>query len=225
MIQAIDISKEYRTGDVMFKALSNINLNIEEGDYVTFYGPSGSGKTSLVNVFGLLESPTSGELVFDGYSVIAMTEQQRLFYRRGKIGYLFSHPRLVEELSVFENIELPLIYQKVKKNERKERVLKVIGEMNLLHRKKYFPNDLTALEKQKVSLARALVTEPMVIIADEPTGKLNSTNGDEIIQLLNKINENGVAVLIFTHSASVAAKGRKVVHLFDGHLVRENIMK
>ncbi len=225
MIQAIDISKEYRTGEVVQQALSNINLNVERGDYVTFYGPSGSGKSSLVNIMGLLDYPTSGELMFDGQSVVSMNERQRLMYRRGRIGYLFRNSRLVEELSVYENVELPLVYQKIKKSERKQRVLKVLGEMNLMHRQKYFLKDLTEVEKQKASIARAVVVDPLVIIADEPTGKLNSTDGLEILDILNRVNENGTTLMVFTHSESVAAKGQKIVHVFDGHLVREKILR
>ncbi|MCW3787829.1 ABC transporter ATP-binding protein [Plebeiibacterium sediminum] len=225
MIQAVDISKEYRTGNVMHQALSNINLNVERGDYVTFYGPSGSGKSSLVNILGLLDYPSSGELIFDGQSVVNMNERQRLMYRRGRIGYLFSSSRLVEELTVYENIELPLVYQKIKKTDRKQRVLKIISELNLTHRKNYFPKDLTGVEKQKVAIARAIIIEPLVIIADEPTGKLNSAEGVEILDILNRINENGTTIMVFTHSESVAAKGQKIVQVFDGHLVREKMLK
>eukprot|EP01155_Anaeramoeba_flamelloides_P018197 Anaeramoba_flamelloidesa569453_19.p1 GENE.a569453_19~~a569453_19.p1 ORF type:complete len:226 (-),score=28.60 a569453_19:102-779(-) len=225
MIQAIDISKEYRTGEVVHQALSNINLNVERGDYVTFYGPSGSGKSSLVNILGLLDYPTSGELIFDGQSVVDMNERQRLMYRRGRVGYLFSDSRLVEELSVYENVELPLVYQKIKKAERKQRVLKVLSEMNLMHRQKYFLKDLTGVEKQKASIARAVVIDPLVIIADEPTGKLNSSDGLEVLDILNRINENGTAIMVFTHSESVAAKGQKIVQVFDGHLVREKMLR
>ncbi len=225
MLQAIDISKEYRSGEVVQKALNNINLFIEKGDYVVFYGPSGSGKTSLVNIFGLLEYPSSGDLILDGQSVVSMNERQRLEYRKDKIGFVFSNSRLIEELTVYENIELPLVYQKIKKAERKQRVLKVLGELNLTHRKKYFSKDLTMVERQKVAIARAIVTNPMVIIADEPTGKLSSTEGNEILSLLNELNETGMTVLLFTHSSTVATKGQKIVQLFDGHLVRENILK
>ncbi len=225
MIQAIDISKEYRSGEVVYKALYNINLFIEKGDYVSFYGPSGSGKTSLVNLFGLLECPSSGDLIMDGQSVVKMDDRQRLEYRKARIGYLFSDPRLIEELTVYENIELPLIYRKEKKSNRKRRVLEVLNELNLMHRKKYFPKDLTMLEKQKVAIARAIVSNPLLIIADEPTGKLNSTEGEEILSILNVLNETGITILLFTHSKSVATKSQKVVQLFDGHLVRENIMK
>ncbi len=223
MIQAIDISKEYRSGEVVCKALNNINLFIEKGDYVAFYGPSGSGKTSLVNIFGLLEYPSSGDLVIDGQSVVNLDERQRLEYRKGQIGYLFSNPRLIEELSVYENIELPLIYQKVKKTERKQKVLHFLGELNLMHRKKYFPKDLTMLEKQKVAIVRAIVSNPVILIADEPTARLNSTEGEEVLSILNRLNETGLTVLLFTHSSGVATMGQKVVQLFDGHLVRENI--
>ncbi|MCW3804981.1 ABC transporter ATP-binding protein [Plebeiibacterium marinum] len=225
MLQVKDISKEYRNGELVRVALSNININVNPGDFVMFYGPSGSGKTCLANIIGLLEYPSSGDLIFMDASVTELSERDRLLFRRGKIGYLFSESRLIEELTVYENIELPLVYLKMKKAERKTRVLKVLEDFNMLHRKKQFPKDLTAVQKQKVAIARAIVVEPSVLIADEPTGNLSTTEGDEILDMLSVVNESGITVLGFTHSGKVAGRGQKVVQLIDGHLVRENLLK
>lgn len=225
MLQAINISKEYRSGELSHIALSNINFYIEEGDYVMFLGPSGSGKTSLVNIVGMLDYPTSGDLLFKGKSVVTMNNKERLIYRRGEIGYVFNEARLIEELTIAENIALPLVYKKIKRSERKKRVAEVLGHMNLSHRKNHFPKDLTTLQQQKVSIARAIVSEPSLIIADEPTANLNSTDGSEVLRILSEINEKGTTVLFFTHSAIIAGRGNRVVELFDGHLVGENAMK
>jgi putative ABC transport system ATP-binding protein len=225
MLQAINISKEYRSGEPSHIALSNINFYIEEGDYVMFLGPSGSGKTSLVNIVGMLDYPTSGDLLFKGKSVVEMNNKERLIFRRGEIGYVFNEARLIEELTIAENIALPLVYKKIKRSERKRKVADVLGQMNLLHRKNHFPKDLTSLQQQKASIARAMVSEPSLVIADEPTANLNSTDGSEILRILSEINEKGTTLLFFTHSAIVAGRGNRVVELFDGHLVGENAMK
>ncbi len=225
MLQTIDLTKEYRGREVSYVALSNININIERGDYVSFYGPSGSGKTTLLNILGVLDKPTSGALFFNGKSLANVDDKQRLEYRRGKIGYLFSDAKLIDELTIFENVELPLLYSKETRKNRKELVYEVLGAMNILHRKDSFPNELTAVQQQKVSIARAIVTKPLLLIADEPTGNLNTIDGDEILRVLNDINESGTTLLVFTHALVVAQKGQRIVQMIDGHLVSDHTVK
>ncbi len=222
MLQAIDISKEYRKGQLTSSILSNINLDLNSGEYLSIYGPSGSGKTSLLNIIGLLDLPSAGEFIFKEQKTSQLSEKERLSLRRKEIGYIFSAPNLIDELTVAENIELPLLYQKVKKRERIERVSVLLGEFNLLHRKKFFPNDLSGIEQQKVAIARALIINPSLILADEPSRLLNSSDGNEILDLLSNINDNGTSVILFTHERRIADRSRKTVQLFDGHLLLDN---
>ncbi len=225
MLQAIEISKKYRKGELTSTILSNINLDINTGEFLAVLGPSGSGKSSLLNIVGLLDLPSNGELIFDGHNISKLNERERLDLRRQKIGYIFSDANLIDELTVAENVELPLLYQKVKKRERKEQVGILLGDMNLLHRKNSFPKDLSDVEQQKVAIARALVIKPSLILADEPTALLNSTDGNEVLELLDKINDKGTSVILFTHAQRIAERGRKLVQLFDGHLLLDSTIK
>ena len=225
MLQAIDITKKYRKGQLSATVLSNINLDVNEGEYLSILGPSGSGKTSLLNIVGMLDIPTNGEIIINQHKVSNYTEKERLNFRRKEIGYIFNEANLIEELTVAENVELPLLYQKVKKKERIERVSSLLGEMNILHRKKFHPTDLNELEQQKVAIARAMVIEPSLLLVDEPTGKLNSSDGNELLDILGKINDQGITIILFTHARRIAERTRKVVQLFDGHILLDNVIK
>ncbi|GAF04516.1 ABC transporter ATP-binding protein [Saccharicrinis fermentans] len=225
MLQAIEISKEYRKGQITTTVLSNINIEINAGEYLMVLGPSGSGKTTLLNILGFLDKPTKGSLHFKGQDICHLSDKERLALRRQEIGYVFKEANLIDELTVSENIELPLLYQKIKKRARTERVKILLGEMNLLHRKKNYPHELSALEQQKVAIARAMVIRPSVIFADEPTGDLNSADGSEILDVLGKINDNGTALILFTHAKSIIGRAQKLVQLFDGHLLLDNVIK
>ena len=225
MLQAVEISKKYRKGAITSSILNNINLDINAGEFLSVLGPSGSGKTSLFNILGLLDSFDSGHLSINNTNTSQLNDKQKLKLRRKQIGYIFSDANLVDELTVSENVELPLLYQKVKKRERIEQVSVLLGEMNLLHKKSTFPSDLTLLQQQKVAIARALVIKPTLILADEPTGLLNSAEGNEILDILGKINDNGTTVMLFTHSRRIAERSRKIVQLYDGHLILDNSFK
>ncbi|MGQ1785118.1 MULTISPECIES: ABC transporter ATP-binding protein [unclassified Saccharicrinis] len=225
MLQAVEISKEYRKGQIMSSVLSNINIEVNAGEYLAVVGPSGSGKTTLLNILGFLDKPTSGKLVFKHQNICKLNDKERLAVRRQEIGYVFSEANLIDELTVSENVELPLLYQKVNKRNRIERVRLLLGEMNLLHRKKLYPNELSAIEQQKVAIARAMVIHPSLILADEPSGNLNSAEGSEILDVLGKINDNGTAIVLFTHARRIAERARKSVQLFDGHLLLDKVLK
>ncbi len=222
MIQIVDIYKEYRKGELKSAVLSNINIDISEGDYIVVYGPSGSGKTSLLNIIGLLDQPNSGNLIYNDQHISSLSSKQILELRRNKIGYIFSDANLIDELTISENIELPLLYQKIKKRKRVEKVNKQLAEMNLLHRKNAFPENLTMVQQQKVAIARAQIIQPSLVLVDEPTANLNSSDGDEILDLLGKINDCGTTIVLFTHSTRVAQRGRKTLQLFDGHLLLDS---
>ena len=225
MLQITEISKKYRKGEITSTVLNNINIEVKTGEYLSLLGPSGSGKTTLLNIIGMLDAPSSGQLAFNGIDTGLLNDKQKLKLRRKEIGYIFNKANLIDELTVAENVELPLLYQKIKKRERIEQVSVLLGEMNLLHKKKSFPGDLTALQQQKVAIARALVIKPSLILADEPTGLLNSTEGEEILDLLDKINDSGTTVLLFTHARRIAERSRKTVQLFDGHLLLDSNLK
>lgn len=225
MLQAIELIKEYRTGEIVSVALSNININVEKGEFLSVLGPSGSGKTSLVNTLGMLDMPTTGEIIINGQKSKGLNNKERLTLRRKELGYIFSDPKLIDELTIYENIELPLLYQKVNRKVRAERIHYLLGEMNLLHLKKQFPIDLSGIQQQKVSIARAIANKPSLILADEPTGNLNSANGDEILNILSRINDDGTTLIVFTHSERVAEKGQRILQMFDGHLVMDSALK
>ncbi|TLX76019.1 ABC transporter ATP-binding protein [Labilibacter sediminis] len=225
MLQTIEIVKEYRNKEINSVALSNINLNVDKGEYLTVLGPSGSGKTSLVNILGLLDPPSSGTLIINDQEINSLNDKEKLSIRKKEIGFIFKDAKLIEELTIAENIELPLVYQKIKRKDRNERVSSLLGQMNLLHRKNHYVSSLSSLQKQKVAIARALSYNPSIIIADEPTGLLNSADGDEILDILSNINDNGTSLLVFTHSDRVAERGQRIVQLFDGHLIMDSALK
>ncbi len=225
MIQTIDLKKEYKIGDVAHVALSNINIHINAGEFVSFYGPSGSGKSSLAKIIGFLEKSTSGRYYFNGMQVSDLNDKELVRLRKENIGYVFSDSKLIEDMSVYSNLELPLIYLKVKKKERKELITKILTDFKLLHKLNKYPKDLTVLQRQMVSVARAAISSPKVIIADEPTGHLNSSDGEELLNILNSMNEKGITLLMFTHDNGIANLGRRIIRVFDGHVISEKVMR
>jgi putative ABC transport system ATP-binding protein len=223
MIETRNLKKIYTTEEVETTALDNVNLNVKEGEFVAIMGPSGCGKSTLLNILGLLDNPTEGNYHFAGEDVSGRTERQRANLRKGNIGFVFQSFNLIDELTVYENIELPLLYLKIPVNERKEKVLKAMDQMKITHRKSHFPQQLSGGQQQRVAVARAIVGKPKLILADEPTGNLDSSNGDEVMGLLTELHETGATIIIVTHSQAYADYSQRIIHLFDGHIVGENM--
>jgi putative ABC transport system ATP-binding protein len=223
MIKTIDLIKIFRTEEVETTALNKVNLNIEKGEFVAIMGPSGCGKSTLLNIIGLLDNPTGGKYFFNDEEVSKFRERQRTNLRKGNIGFVFQSFNLIDELTVYENVELPLLYLKVSPAERRRKVNEVLERMKITHRKKHFPQQLSGGQQQRVAISRAVVTKPMLILADEPTGNLDSTNGEEVMNLLTELNSEGTTIVMVTHSPSDADKAHRIVQLFDGHIVTENI--
>ena len=188
-------------------------------------GPSGCGKSTLLNIIGLLDNPSSGELHFLDQEVSKYSERQRTNLRKANIGFVFQSFNLIDELTVFENVELPLLYLNIPSSERKKKVEEVLERMKILHRKKHFPQQLSGGQQQRVAISRAVVTNPKLILADEPTGNLDSANGEEVMKLLTELNKEGTSIVMVTHSPSDAEYAHRIVQLFDGHVVTENIKK
>lgn len=225
MLRTIDLSKVYRTDEVETTALNGVSVEISDGEFVSIMGPSGCGKSTLLNILGLLDSPTSGEYVFAGQEVGSMNERQRAKMRKGNIGFIFQSFNLIDELSVYENVELPLLYLGTSPSERKERVEEALKRTQIAHRRGHFPQQLSGGQQQRVAVARAVVATPKLILADEPTGNLDSTNGEEVMNLLRELNDAGTTIVMVTHSPADAEYSHRVVHLFDGQVVTENFMK
>jgi putative ABC transport system ATP-binding protein len=225
MIKTNDLTKIYRTDEVETTALNNVNVEIRDGEFVAIMGPSGCGKSTLLNVIGLLDNPSSGEMYFLDEEVSKYKEKQRTNLRKANIGFIFQSFNLIDELTVYENVELPLLYLKMSGSERKKRVEEVLDRMKIAHRRKHFPQQLSGGQQQRVAVARAVVTKPKLILADEPTGNLDSANGEEVMDLLTQLNEEGTTIVMVTHSPSHAEYSHRIVQLFDGHIVTENIQK
>jgi putative ABC transport system ATP-binding protein len=223
MIKTKNLKKVYLTEEVETTAVNNVNFEVKEGEFVSIMGPSGCGKSSLLNLIGLLDSPSDGEFYFLGQEVSKYSERQRANLRKHNIGFVFQSFNLIDELTVFENIELPLLYQKVSPTDRKNRVTEVMERIQIMHRKNHFPQQLSGGQQQRVAVARAIVGSPKLILADEPTGNLDSTHGEEVMEMLSKLNEAGTTIIMVTHSPAYAEYGNRVVHLFDGHIVTENM--
>ncbi len=223
MIKTIDLKKVYTTEEVETTALNRVNIEINEGEFVAIMGPSGCGKSTLLNLLGLLDNPTEGEYHFLGREVSGFSERQRANLRKANIGFVFQSFNLIDELTVFENVELPLLYLGVPANERKSRVSEVLENMQIMHRKNHFPQQLSGGQQQRVAVARAVVAKPKMILADEPTGNLDSAHGEEVMKLLTSLNETGTTVIMVTHSPSDAEYSHRIIHLFDGHVVTENV--
>ncbi len=223
MIKTESLKKVYTTEEVETTALNNVNFAVKEGEFVSIMGPSGCGKSTLLNLIGMLDNPTDGEYHFLGEEVSRYSERKRANIRKQNIGFVFQSFNLIDELTVYENIELPLLYQKVSATDRKKRVTEVMEKMQIMHRKNHFPQQLSGGQQQRVAVARALVGNPKLILADEPTGNLDSTHGEEVMELLSSLNANGTTIIMVTHSPAYAEYGNRVVHLFDGHIVTENL--
>jgi putative ABC transport system ATP-binding protein len=224
MIKTNDLTKIFRTEEVETTALNKVTLNVKEGEYVAVMGPSGCGKSTLLNILGLLDNPSSGSYIFNGTEVANLKERDRTIFRKGNIGFVFQSFNLIDELNVYENVELPLIYLKMKTGERKKRVEDVLERMKISHRAKHFPQQLSGGQQQRVAIARAVVANPKLILADEPTGNLDSKNGIEVINLLTELNKEGTTIIMVTHSDRDAGYAHRIVNLFDGQVVTEKIM-
>jgi putative ABC transport system ATP-binding protein len=224
MIKTNDLTKIFRTEEVETTALNKVTLNVKEGEYVAVMGPSGCGKSTLLNILGLLDNPSSGSYIFNGTEVANLKERDRTIFRKGNIGFVFQSFNLIDELNVYENVELPLIYLKMKSGERKKRVEDVLERMKISHRAKHFPQQLSGGQQQRVAIARAVVANPKLILADEPTGNLDSKNGIEVINLLTELNKEGTTIIMVTHSDRDAGYAHRIVNLFDGQVVTEKIM-
>jgi putative ABC transport system ATP-binding protein len=225
MIKTEELVKVFRTDEVETTALNKINLDIKQGEFIAIMGPSGCGKSTLLNIIGLLDNPSDGRYFFNGVEVAKYRESQRTNLRKGNIGFVFQSFNLIDELNVNENIELPLLYLKMSARERKKRVDAVLERMQISHRRKHFPQQLSGGQQQRVAIARAVVASPKLILADEPTGNLDSANGEEVMRLLEELNGDGTTIVMVTHSPAHAERAHRVVHLFDGHVVTENIRK
>ncbi|MBN1388897.1 MAG: ABC transporter ATP-binding protein [Bacteroidales bacterium] len=225
MIKTEDLTKIFRTEEVETTALKNVNLEVNEKDFVAIMGPSGCGKSTLLNILGLLDNPTSGNYQFNGSEVARLKERQRTIFRKGNIGFVFQSFNLIDELTVYENVELPLIYLKMKSSERKQLVNNVLERMKIGHRSKHFPQQLSGGQQQRVAIARSVVANPKLILADEPTGNLDSKNGDEVMNLLTELNKEGTTIVMVTHSHHDADFAHRIINLFDGEIVTENKTK
>ena len=214
MIEINDISKVFRTSEVETVALNHVSLNVEEGEFVAIMGPSGCGKSTLLNILGLLDNPTEGSYKLIGQEVADLHEKERTRVRKGKLGFVFQSFNLIDELNVYENVELPLTYLNIKASERRRMVDNILHRMNISHRAKHFPQ-----QQQRVAIARAVVTNPKLILADEPTGNLDSKNGAEVMNLLTELNREGTTIIMVTHSQHDASFAHRTIHLFDGSIV------
>ncbi len=222
MIKIENLKKSFRTEEVETLALNGVNLNVEEGEFVAIMGPSGCGKSTLLNIIGMLDNPTDGTYHFASHEVGGLKENQRTKIRKGNLGFVFQSFNLIDELTVFENVELPLIYLNVKKSEREQKVRKVLERMKIAHREKHFPQQLSGGQQQRVAIARAVVTNAKLILADEPTGNLDSKNGIEVMNLLTELNQEGTTIVMVTHSDRDSHYAHRIINLFDGQIVTES---
>lgn len=225
MIETKNLRKIYTTEEVETTALNKVNLKVKDGEFVAVMGPSGCGKSTLLNILGLLDNPSDGEYHFLDEEVSKFSEKKRAQLRKQNIGFVFQSFNLIDELTVYENVELPLLYLKVPSSERKTRVNEALEQMQLVPRKNHFPQQLSGGQQQRVAVARAIVGRPKLILADEPTGNLDSANGEEVMSILTKLHEEGTTIVMVTHSPAYADYGQRTIHLFDGHIVTENINK
>jgi len=223
MIKTSDLQRVYTTDEVETTALNNVNIEISPGEFVAIMGPSGCGKSTLLNILGLLDNPSGGEYFFYDQEVSKYSERQRANLRKANIGFVFQSFNLIDELTVFENVELPLFYLGVSSSDREKRVNEVLENMQMMHRKNHFPQQLSGGQQQRVAVARAIIAKPKLILADEPTGNLDSTHGEEVMKLLTDLNEAGTTIAMVTHSSAQSEYAHRVIHLFDGHVVTENI--
>lgn len=223
MIKTEKLSMLFTTEEVQTKALNEVTLHVEQGEFVAIMGPSGCGKSTLLNILGTLDSPTSGSYFFEGKQVDKMNENQLTALRKNNLGFIFQSFNLIDELTVYENVELPLVYMGIKTLQRKEKVNKVLEKVNLLHRANHYPQQLSGGQQQRVAIARAVVTDCKLLLADEPTGNLDSVNGVEVMELLSELNRQGTTIIIVTHSQRDATYAHRIIRLLDGQIVSENI--
>ena len=221
MIKLENLTKVYRTDEIESTALNQVSFNINKGEFVSIMGPSGCGKSTLLNILGLLDKPESGSYKFLEEEVSHFNEKQRSNVRKKNVGFIFQNFNLIDELTVFENIELPLIYNKIKSSERKKRVNEIIEKMGISHRSSHFPQQLSGGQQQRVAVARALVTKPPLVLADEPTGNLDSSNGNEVMELMCELHEEGTTIIMVTHSAHDASYSNRIINLLDGQVISE----
>ncbi len=222
MIKITDLEKYYKTDELQTIALNKLSFEVKEGEFVAIMGPSGCGKSTLLNILGMLDDSDGGSFIFNGQEVIDYNERKRANIRKHNIGFVFQSFNLIDQLSVFENVELPLIYTGVKKAERKKRVEEVLEKMQIMHRRKHFPQQLSGGQQQRVAVARAVVNNPKLILADEPTGNLDSSNGNEVMDLLTELNSQGTTIVMVTHSEHDAKFTHRIIRMLDGQKVAEN---
>ena len=222
MITINNLEKFYSTDEIRTIALNKLSLNVNNGEFVAIMGPSGCGKSTLLNILGLLDDPDGGSFEFNGIEVAGYNERKRAELRKHNIGFVFQNFNLIDELTVYENVELPLIYTGVKPAERKRRVEEVLEKMKIMHRRKHFPQQLSGGQQQRVAVARAVVNNPKLILADEPTGNLDSKNGNEVMELLVELNEAGTTIIMVTHSEHDAKYSHRIIRMLDGQKVTEN---
>jgi len=223
MIRTINLSKIFQTELVETTALLRVNFEVKKGEFVAIMGPSGCGKSTLLNILGLLDNTNSGEYYFDGTEVTRFTENQRTSLRKGNIGFVFQSFNLIDELNVYENVELPLVALNIPRIKRRKTVEEILERMQIGHRKDHFPRQLSGGQQQRVAVARALITNPKLILADEPTGNLDSHNGEQVMQLLEQLNADGTTIVMVTHSLNHAERAHRIVNLFDGQIITEQI--
>lgn len=222
MVELQKLSKVYRSNSVETVALSNVSLSVSEGEFVSIMGPSGCGKSTLLNLLGMLDNPTSGNYTFNGTDVFSLKEADRVALRKVNIGFVFQSFNLIDELTVAENVELPLVYLKRPSAERKKRVAEILERMGMMHRAQHFPGELSGGQQQRVAVARAVIADPKLILADEPTGNLDSVHGNEVMELLSELNQKGTTIVMVTHSSHDASYSKRIVRLMDGEIVSEN---
>jgi putative ABC transport system ATP-binding protein len=225
MIKTLNLDKVFRTDEVETLALNQVGFTVKKGEFVAIMGPSGCGKSTLLNILGMLDNPSGGEYYFDGKEVGHLSESKRTDLRKGNIGFVFQSFNLIDEINVQENVELPLVYLKIRGQKRKEMVNSVLERMKISHRKNHFPQQLSGGQQQRVAIARAVVTNPKLILADEPTGNLDSKNGLEVMNLLTELNREGTTIVMVTHSVHDSEFAHRIVNLFDGKIITENMMK
>ena len=223
MIKTEKLTKVFSTEDVETLALNKVNVHVEKGEFVAVMGPSGCGKSTLLNIVGLLDNPTEGTISFDGTDITKLKEKDRTQFRKGNIGFIFQSFNLIDELNVYDNVELPLIYLKMKSSERRKKVNDVLKRMKIGHRAKHFPQQLSGGQQQRVAIARAVIANPKLILADEPTGNLDSKHGVEVMNLLSELNQEGATIIMVTHSDRDADYAHRIINLFDGQVIIENM--
>ena len=221
MITLKNIKKIFKTDEVETWALQNVSLEVKKGEFVAIMGPSGCGKSTLLNILGLLDTPTEGTYMLEGKDVSSMSEDNRTDLRKGRLGFVFQSFNLIDELNVTENVELPLLYMNCPKKERRERVAEVVERVAMTHRAQHFPSQLSGGQQQRVAIARAVISRPSIILADEPTGNLDSKHGKEVMELLKELHREGTTIIMVTHSQRDANYAERIINLFDGEIVSE----